>query len=67
MARVTSDTSVLMTVEAAAKWSGIPYTTILQWVHEGLLPVFQPNGKKRYWIRRAALDAFIDQWEHKGA
>src|SRR4029450_10713910 len=66
MARVTSETSVLMTVEQAAKWSGIPYTTLLQWVHEGILPVVQPPGKKRYWIRREALTAFITEWERKG-
>ena len=67
MARVSSDTSELMTVEAAARWSGVPYTTLLQWIHEGILPVVQPPGKKRYWIRRAALIACINQWESKGA
>jgi len=67
MARVSNDTSLLMTVEAAAKWSGVPYTTLLQWIHEGILPVVQPPGKKRYWVRRDVLAARIDQWEHKGA
>jgi excisionase family DNA binding protein len=67
MARVPNDTAILMTVEQAARWSGIPYTTLLQWVHEGILPVVQPPGKKRYWIRRAALLACMAAWEYKGA
>jgi len=68
MARASNDTSMLLTVEAASKLTGIPYTTLLQWIHDGHLPRIQrpdADGKKktRYWIRRATLLARLEEWE----
>jgi excisionase family DNA binding protein len=67
-AKATNDTSILMTVEQAAKWSGIPYTTLLQLVHEGAIPHVQPPGKKRYYLKRDVLVDHIDrQWHRESA
>jgi excisionase family DNA binding protein len=62
MARASNDTSLLLTVEAAAKLSGIPYTSLIDAIHDGTLPYVQMDGKKRFWIRR---DVLLDHIHHK--
>jgi len=57
--------SLMISVEEASWESGFPYTTILGWLHDGLLPYVKIKNK--HWIRRAALFTFIDQQEAKGA
>ena len=54
---------VIDTVEEAADVSGFKYSSLLQWMHEGIVPFVQVPGKKRLYIRRDVLLALIEQWQ----
>ena len=55
--------SILLTAEEAAKLSGFKYSSLLQWMHEGIVPFVQVPGKRRMYIRRDVLLALIKDWQ----
>jgi len=57
--------SLLLTVEEAAALSGFRYSSLLQWMHEGIVPFVQVPGKKRMYIRRDVLLDLIQQWQQQ--
>jgi len=57
--------SLLLTVEDAAELSGFKYSSLLQWMHEGIVPFVQVPGKKRMYIRRDVLLDLIKQWQQQ--
>ena len=55
--------SLLLTVEEASALSGFKYSSLLQWMHEGIVPYVQVPGKKRMYIRRDVLLGLIKDWQ----
>lgn len=52
--------STLLTLQAAAEETSIPYTSLRDLVLQGHLPRVQLGDSKRIWIRRVDLDRLID-------
>lgn len=59
----SSSTRDLLGVEEVAQYLGVRPTTVYQWCREGRLPALKLG--KAWRIRRAALDAFLVQGEHR--
>jgi excisionase family DNA binding protein len=51
---------VLVTLQQAADYSGVPYTSIRKLVLEGHLPRVQLGDSKRTWVKRADLERLIE-------
>lgn len=63
--RRTVDTSAsgeprLLSAQDAAKWLGMPYTSLRDIVFAGALPVVRFPGSRRWWFDRADLARAID-------
>lgn len=55
----------LLSVQAASGYTGLPYTTILDAAHRGLLPVMRVPGSRRMWFDREDLDRAIETWKER--
>lgn len=52
--------TILMTLQEAARYSGVPYTSLRDLVLNGHLPRVQLGDSRRIWIKRADLQRLID-------
>ena len=55
----------LLSAQSAAKYLGVPYTTLRDWVLRGHLPVIRAPQSRRMWFDRKDLDRIIDQWKER--
>ena len=55
----------LLSTQAAADYTGWPYTSIVDMVHRGLLPVVRIPGSRRMWFDRDDLNRAIDNWKER--
>jgi hypothetical protein len=55
----------LLSTQAAADHTGWPYTSIIDMVHRGLLPVVRIPGSRRMWFDREDLNRAIDSWKER--
>ncbi len=56
----------LLTAKDAAHYLGVPYTTLRDWAHRGMLPIVRPPNCRRWWIDRLDLDRFIERFKETG-
>ena len=56
----------LLSAQAAAKYLGVPYTTLRDWVMRGHLAVVRVPDCRRWWFDRRDLDRAIDSWKQRG-
>ncbi len=56
----------LLTAKDAAQYLGVPYTTLRDWAHRGMLPIVRPPDCRRWWIDRLDLDRFIERFKETG-
>jgi excisionase family DNA binding protein len=55
----------LLSAQAAAMYTGFPYTTIRDAAIRGHLPVVRIPGQRRMWFDRADLDRAIERWKER--
>ena len=55
----------LLSAQAAAQYTGWPYTTLRDAVLRGHLPVVRIPGSRRMWFERRDLDRAIDAWKER--
>ena len=51
----------LLSAQTAAKYLGVPYTTLRDWALRGHLPVIRAPQSRRMWFDRKDLDRIVDQ------
>ena len=56
----------LLTAKDAAQYLGVPYTTLRDWAHRGMLPIVRPPDCRRWWIDRLDLDRFVERFKETG-
>lgn len=55
----------LLSAQDAAKYLGVPYTTLRDWVLRGHLPVVRAPESRRMWFDRDDLDRAVKQWKEQ--
>ncbi len=55
----------LLSAQDAAKYLGVPYTTLRDWVLRGHLPVVRAPESGRMWFDRDDLDRAVKQWKEQ--
>lgn len=55
----------LLSAQSAAKYLGVPYTTLRDWALRGHLPVLRAPQSRRMWFDRKDLDRIVDQWKER--
>ena len=53
----------LLTAKDAAHYLGVPYTTLRDWAHRGILPVVRVPECRRWWIDRHDLDRVVERFK----
>ena len=56
----------LLSAQAAAEYTGWPYTTLRDAALRGSLPVIRIPGQNRMWFDRRDLDRAIEAWKARG-
>ena len=55
----------LMSAQAAARYLGVPYTSLRDWALRGDLPLVRVPHCRRLWFDRQDLDRAIDAWKER--
>ena len=55
----------LLSAQAAAAYTGWPYTTLRDAALRGYLPVVRIPGSRRMWFDRGDLDRAIEAWKER--
>lgn len=55
----------LLNAQAAARYLGVPYTTLRDWALRGHLPVVRVPDCRRWWFDRGDLDRAIEAWKEQ--
>ena len=58
-------TARLLSAQAAAKYLGVPYTSLRDWALRGHLPIVRVPECKRLWFDRRDLDEAIESWKER--
>jgi excisionase family DNA binding protein len=53
----------LLSAQAAAKYLGVPYTSLRDWALRGHIPIVRVPDCRRLWFDRKDLDRAIDAWK----
>ena len=53
----------LLSAQAAARYLGVPYTSLRDWALRGHLPIVRVPDCRRLWFDRRDLDRAIDTWK----
>jgi hypothetical protein len=55
----------LLSAQAAAKYLGVPYTSLRVWALRGHLPIVRVPECRRLWFDRRDLDRAVDAWKER--
>jgi excisionase family DNA binding protein len=55
----------LLSAQSAAKYLGIPYTSLRDIVFRGHLPVVRVPDCRRWWFDRRDLDRAVEAWKER--
>ena len=61
--KAESSAGRLLTAKSAAQYLGVPYTTLRDWAHRGILPVVRFPECRRWWIDRHDLDRLVERFK----
>jgi excisionase family DNA binding protein len=61
--RAPADGPRLLSAQAAAKYLGVPYTSLRDWALRGHLPIVRVPDCRRLWFAREDLDRAIESWK----
>ena len=53
----------LLSAQAAARYLGVPYTSLRDWALRGHLPIVRVPDCRRLWFDKRDLDRAIDTWK----
>lgn len=56
----------LLSAQAAAKYLGVPYTSLRDWALRGHLPIVRVPDCRRLWFDRRDLDRAVESWKERG-
>ena len=57
----------LLSAQAAAKYLGVPYTSLRDWALRGHLPIVRVPDCRRLWFDRRDLDRAVESWKERAA
>jgi len=55
----------LLSAQAAARYLGVPYTSLRDWALRGHIPIVRVPDCRRLWFDRKDLDRAIDAWRER--
>ena len=55
----------LLSAQAAARYLGVPYTSLRDWALRGHVPIVRVPECRRLWFDRRDLDRAIDAWKER--
>ena len=55
----------LLSAQAAARYLGVPYTSLRDWALRGHIPIVRVPECRRLWFDRKDLDRAIDAWKER--
>jgi len=55
----------LLSAQSAAKYLGVPYTSLRDWALRGHIPIVRVPDCRRLWFDRRDLDRAIDSWKER--
>ena len=55
----------LLSAQAAARYLGLPYTSLRDIVFRGHLPVVRVPDCRRWWFDRRDLDSAVEAWKER--
>jgi excisionase family DNA binding protein len=61
----TKATARLLSAQDAARYLGVPYTSLRDWALRGHLPIVRAPDSRRMWFDRKDLDRVIEQWKER--
>ena len=56
----------LLSAQAAARYLGVPYTSLRDWALRGEVPIVRVSNCRRLWFDRRDLDRAIESWKERG-
>jgi hypothetical protein len=56
----------LLSAQAAAKYLGVPYTSLRDWALRGHLPIVRVPDCRRLWFDRNDPDRAVESWKERG-
>jgi excisionase family DNA binding protein len=56
----------LLSAQAAARYLGVPYTSLRDWALRGHLPIVRVPDCRRLWFDRRDLDRAVESWKERG-
>lgn len=61
----SSATARLLSAQDAARYLGVPYTSLRDWALRGHVPIVRVPNCRRLWFDRRDLDRAIDVWKER--
>ena len=55
----------LLSAQAAARYLGVPYTSLRDWALRGHVPIVRVPDCRRLWFDRRDLDRAIEAWRER--
>lgn len=55
----------LLSGQAAARYLGVPYTSLRDWALRGHVPIIRVPDCRRLWFDRRDLDRAIESWKER--
>lgn len=55
----------LLSAQDAARYLGVPYTSLRDWALRGHMPIVRVPGCRRLWFDRRDLDRAIEAWKER--
>lgn len=55
----------LLSAQSAARYLGVPYTSLRDWALRGHIPIVRVPDCRRLWFDRRDLDRTIDSWKER--
>jgi excisionase family DNA binding protein len=55
----------LLSARSAAKYLGVPYTSLRDWALRGHIPIARVPDCRRLWLDRKDLDRAVESWKER--
>jgi excisionase family DNA binding protein len=55
----------LLSAQGAAKYLGVPYTSLRDWALRGHIPIVRVPDCRRLWFDRRDLDRAVESWKER--
>lgn len=55
----------LLSAQSAARYLGVPYTSLRDWARRGHVPIVRVPDCRRLWFDRHDLDRAVESWKER--